>query len=178
MDGAKASHLYPAVRSELAVEALKTERVGGSLQDLRIPNVMLSSVKRLLVTITTAVNPIKRNTNLKPRSQPGRLNQQAILRAVNPAGSHGKPGAALTAGCHHSQDGVGSAHPERERLSTVRGAQPGENSLDGSSTFLPFLLNGRLQVYSSDTICLLCCHILCGEGPVLSMLNILFLTEK
>ena len=62
MDGAKASHLYPAVRSELAVEALKTERVGGSLQDLRIPNVMLSSVKRLLVTITTAVNPIKRNT--------------------------------------------------------------------------------------------------------------------
>ena len=71
MDGAKASHLYPAVRSELAVEALKTERVGGSLQDLRIPNVMLSSVKRLLVTITTAANPIKRNTNLKPRSQPG-----------------------------------------------------------------------------------------------------------
>ena len=62
MDGAKASHLYPAVRSELAVEALKTERVGGSLQDLRIPNVMLSSVKRLLVAITTAVNPIKRNT--------------------------------------------------------------------------------------------------------------------
>ena len=51
IDGAKASHLSPAVRSELAVEALKTERVGGSLQDLRIPNVMLSFVKRLLVTM-------------------------------------------------------------------------------------------------------------------------------
>ena len=119
MDGAKASHLYPAVRSELAVEALKTERVGGSLQDLRIPNVMLSSVKRLLVTITTAVNPIKRNTNLKPRSQPGRHNQQAILRAVNPAGSHGKPGAASTAGCHHSQDGVGPAQNKNDLAQTV-----------------------------------------------------------
>ena len=32
MDGAKASHLYPAVRSELALEALKTERVGRSLR--------------------------------------------------------------------------------------------------------------------------------------------------
>ena len=106
---------------------IQTERVGGLLQDLRIPNVMLSSVKRLLVTIATAVNPIKRNTNLKPRSQPGRLNQQAILRAVNPAGSHGKPGAASTAGCHHSQDGVGPAHPERERLSPVRGAQPAQS---------------------------------------------------
>ena len=31
MDGAKASHLYPAVRSEPALEALKTERVGRSL---------------------------------------------------------------------------------------------------------------------------------------------------
>ena len=56
---------------------IQTERVGGLLQDLRIPNLMLSSVKRLLVTIATAVNPIKRNTNLKPRSQPGRLNQLA-----------------------------------------------------------------------------------------------------
>ena len=31
MDGAKASHLSPAVRSEPALEALKTERVGRSL---------------------------------------------------------------------------------------------------------------------------------------------------
>jgi len=30
MDGAKASHLYPAVQSEQALEALKTERVGRS----------------------------------------------------------------------------------------------------------------------------------------------------
>ena len=30
MDGAKASHLYPAVRSELALAALTTERVGRS----------------------------------------------------------------------------------------------------------------------------------------------------
>ena len=41
------------------------------------------------------------------------------------------------------------AHPERGRLSPVRGAQPGEDSLAGRSPFVPFLLKTNPDVFKS-----------------------------
>ena len=89
---------------------------------------------------TTSVNQIDRDTNIKPRSQHGRLHLQDLLRAVQLAGPHGTLGAELAAEHQHPQDGVGLAQPERESLSPDRGPQPGEDFLAGCPPFVSVIL--------------------------------------
>ena len=92
---------------------------------------------------TTSVNQIDRDTNIKPRSQHGRLHLQDLLRAVQLAGPHGTPGTEPATEHQLPQDGGDPAHPER-------GTQPGEDSLAGCLPFVPVILKTNPDVFKSN----------------------------